>query len=499
MIRLAALWIVVFGLAWYARRDWYVSLCGLILLMAVIEHPDVPKTMFGIQGLNFWNFLLAVVVYACVRARGREDLSWDMPPAITALLLAFLAVLLVSFVRMMLDRSYLDDSTTTLISEHLVNSVKWIVPGLLLFLGCRTRRRFHLALGSILGIYVLLALYVIKWMPIGLLSDGEALEQRALKILQNEIGYQRVNMSMMLAGAGWAVLATRSLAATWRMRLGIVALFLVIAYAQAVTGGRMGYVAWAAVGLGMCLIRGRSLLLLAPVVVLAVQLLVPAAGQRLLQGVDDNGASDYGGDRYGSGVDLRTITAGRTIIWPYVVARIREAPLIGYGRRAMRRTGLTTFLAQDLNEGFEHPHNAYLELLLDNGIVGFAAVMPLFLVVLALSARLYADSRSAIFVAAGGVTLAMTLSLLVAGFGSQTFYPREGAVGMWCAIGLMLRVWVERKKALAVAVPARKTAALPRLPVWPDPARGTADRRRPAARTIAPEQVGIDARLWAHG
>jgi len=32
--------------------------------------------------------------------------------------------------------------------------------------------------------------------------------------------------------------------------------------------------------------------------------------------------------------------------------------------------------------------------------------------------------------------------------GGETFYPREGAVGMWAAIGLLLRVAVERQKAV---------------------------------------------------
>jgi hypothetical protein len=45
------------------------------------------------------------------------------------------------------------------------------------------------------------------------------------------------------------------------------------------------------------------------------------------------------------------------------------------------------------------------------------------------------------------MALALILALLVAAFGSQTFYPREGAVGMWAAIGLMLRLMVEKQKA----------------------------------------------------
>jgi hypothetical protein len=64
MIRLSLLAVYVAAAALYAGKDWYKSLCALVLLMAVEEHPDMPKTMLGIQGLNPWNLLLAVVVIA---------------------------------------------------------------------------------------------------------------------------------------------------------------------------------------------------------------------------------------------------------------------------------------------------------------------------------------------------------------------------------------------------------------------------------------------------
>lgn len=38
------------------------------------------------------------------------------------------------------------------------------------------------------------------------------------------------------------------------------------------------------------------------------------------------------------------------------------------------------------------------------------------------------------------------MALLVAAMGSQTFYPREGALGMWCAIALMFRIYQERER-----------------------------------------------------
>ena len=39
-------------------------------------------------------------------------------------------------------------------------------------------------------------------------------------------------------------------------------------------------------------------------------------------------------------------------------------------------------------------------------------------------------------IAVGGATLAIVLALMIASMGSQTFYPREGAVGMWVIIGI---------------------------------------------------------------
>jgi high-affinity Fe2+/Pb2+ permease len=66
--------------------------------------------------------------------------------------------------------------------------------------------------------------------------------------------------------------------------------------------------------------------------------------------------------------------------------------------------------------------------------------------VLFYAVRLFLDRQSALATAVGGMTTALVLALLIASLGSQTFYPREGAVGMWAAIGLMLRVTVERKR-----------------------------------------------------
>jgi len=184
-------------------------------------------------------------------------------------------------------------------------------------------------------------------------------------------------------------------------------------------------------------------LLVMPIFVLATATLLPGVRQRVMTGF---------GAIQGNIVirrDPYEITAGRTVIWPYVIERIGQAPFVGYGRQAMQRTGLSRFLLEELGEGFPHPHNMFLELLLDNGIIGVLLVFPFYGLVLARGFSLFRDRTDSLCVATGGVACAIVLSLLAAGIGSQTFYPREGAVGMWATFGILFRVYEERQRARA--------------------------------------------------
>lgn len=468
MIRLILLTLFLAVIAAYAWKDWYVSLCGLILLMAVVEHPDMPKSLGGIQGLNPWNLGFAVVLLAWMTTRGREGLSWDMPRHMNVLLLLYLGVILVSFFRLVygggggLSKIIVGEGEFgigigTAISEYVINSIKWAVPGLLLYDGCRDRSRLSLGLFAVLGLYFLLGVQVIKWMPLSEVGSGAALSDRSLKILVNEIGYHRVNMSMMLAGGAWAVLAARVLAKNAVSAFFIVLASFSIVFAQALTGGRMGYGTWAMVGLILCLVRWRKLLLLGPVFAVVAMILVPGAVSRMTQGFtgesrDYNPVVEQRGVTIGEdATDIYTVTAGRNIAWEFVIPKIEESPWIGYGREAMQVTGVTVDLWMKTGEGFAHPHNAYLEMLLDNGLAGFLVVISFYIVIVKKSLSLFCASESPVYSAVGGVALALVLALLIASMGSQSFYPREGSVGMWCAIGLMLRVWTDRRRAARAA------------------------------------------------
>ncbi len=332
---------------------------------------------------------------------------------------------------------------------------------------------------SVLGIYAFLAVMVVKVMPIrAVLMSGTDLQKLALKLLVSRIGLHRVTLSMMLAGASWALLSLQGLTKDRRLHVLLLLGAFGILYSQSLTAGRAGYITWGIVGLFLGLLRWRGYLLAAPIMALLVVLLVPSVADRLLEG--------FAKDQFSSQITVNDydVTAGRIVIWPLVIDKIKQNMWVGFGRLGMWRTGVVAYISTILQEDFGHPHNAYLEWLLDNGIIGFIPVIIFYLVVLFHAARLFCDRRSGLFMAAGGAACAFVLALLGASFGSQSFYPVEGTVGMWCAIFIMLRVSVQRKQAMTVLQEQERQAWSP---------LGSFGRARPP---VAPIPVSMDALLW---
>ena len=437
-IRLIVCILFVLGFSIYAYRNWFVSLCAAIFLMAFLKHPDMPRSLAGIPGLNMWNLLMVNVVIAWRIRRRQEGVIGDMPRSVKMAFWLYFAVIAVSFFRFVINPTkYYSGTSMDILTEYFLNSIRFLLPTFLFYDGCRTRKQVVMALGAIVLLYFLLSVQVIRYMGLHPNFSGAELSGRAARIIQRSVGYDRVDMSMMLAGASWAAIAlSNAMEKKWhKWTLRVTA--LLIMFGQALTGGRAGYVTWGVIGLTLCVLRWRRLLPLVPVAVGLIVILLPSVAERMLSG--------FGGKSGGIVIhqDQTEITSGRNLIWPHVIEKIKESPWFGYGRRAMIRTGLTEWGREVLQDEFDHPHEAYLEMLLDNGIIGLLCVLPIYFIALKRSFGLFLD-RSELYEAAGGVTLALLLALLLASFGAQTLYPREGVVGMWAAIGVALRVSVER-------------------------------------------------------
>jgi O-antigen ligase len=424
----------------YAWKDWFPAASLLVLFMAGINHPDMPHEVLGVPGLNLWNVLLLATVPAWLSRRRHEGV-WDLPPLGNVLLVVYVSIICVSFLRLVLDPGPVTLGAGDLVGEYILNPLKYLVPALMFFDGARTRARQYLGLASILLVYVVLAVLVVKWMPLSDAASGGELVVRGLRRLAQETGLHKNSLSVMLAGASWAVLAVRPLVRSRALSLAVFGLAGLLALAMALTGGRGGYLAWVCVGLVLGVLRWRALLVLGPLAVSLVIALAPGVSQRAEEGI---AVSD--GEAESVEVDRDAVSSGRLLVWPYMLAKVKESPWIGFGRLGYQRSGLYAFLVAEVDASFPHPHSAFIEWLLDNGWLGMVAMLVLYGSVLAVALILFVDSRHPLFGATGGVAFALVFAHFVGSATGRTWYPNEETVTVWAAVGLMMRVWVERSR-----------------------------------------------------
>lgn len=453
-IRLMLLYGVLLALVVYAWRDWFKSLCGLILLTTILEHPEMPKHIMGIQGLNPWNALLAVILVAWMCARRREGLRWDLPGYAGWIFLGYVGCTFVAYVRSVLDlSSFPAEQRETFLgftTDEIINPIKLMVPGLMLYDGARSRKRIFLALTCVLLVGVGFALQIIKYVPLSVLIDPSDFMKFRYRI-NRHTGMDPNDIAMILVGAFWSIMASLVVWKSGRGRVLVAGAAAVLLVAMGLCQSRAGYVSFVGVGILFGIFVWRPLLAILPVMGIVVYLAVPSIPARLGMGFAVGNAASQTAN------DLDEITSGRlTKIWPPVFEQIDTSPLIGEGRRAILRTPVHEALAKKgIAPG--HPHNAYLEVLLDAGIVGLLVILGLYGLLIGIAIRLCRHPTDALARAIGGAALAMIGALLITGLSSQSLFPTVSLFGMWCIIGLMLRAFVLcRSNATAAAQTIRR-------------------------------------------
>jgi O-antigen ligase len=323
--------------------------------------------------------------------------------------------------------------------------IKWPLIVLLLFDGCRTRGRIKLALVCICLFFALFTVQIAMSMERSALSDEDLMHELRMD-LPEKIGITSNGAGKMMSGVPWAMLTLMPLLGKRKYRFVMLGPCVASMYTIAVNGSRSSYIACGATLVLLCLVRWRRYLVLLPLAVLIVPIVAPGVRSRMLMGF---GETNVHGEKV---TDMYDVTAGRNLMWPVVISKICESPVFGFGRESVRRTGVRDKFAEtgrSIDVG--HPHNAYLEVLLDSGLIGFVIIVGLHIIIWVYSARLFVDRGDPLYTAVGGFTLALLTGHLVAFMGGQSFYPEGIDVGLWCAIGLMLRLYVGRGRLVAKA------------------------------------------------
>jgi O-antigen ligase len=459
-MRVYVLMLMILFLAFYAFRDWFIPLCGLIVLSAIMKHDDVPRTILGIQGANPWNFLFVFVLLGWAVDRYKRGITWDVTRPMAALVISYAAVIAFAFARGAADVGRIRhvpgaeniDGLLGFTSDFLINPLKYLAVAVLLYDGARTRRNAFFALGAITLQAYIYALQVMKYVPPWLLLSSEGSKFR-FRIVR-ECGLHPNDMALVMVIGFWTIVACIPLLRRMRVwwKLGAAGVAAAIFTALLLCYSRGGYVGFVAVGLLFGVLVWRPLLAIFPLTGLAVCIALPGVVARMSEGFDVTSAS---GEQV---EDWDAVSAGRmTNIWPATLDSIQSSPIAGRGRLTILRTDLyDRIFAQEGNVP-THPHNAYLEMALDSGLVGLAITLGIF-AGLPLMALLRGKPSDPLLLGMWTAGLAAACTMLVMAMSGQTFFPREGIFLVLCSYAVLMRAERAMRDAPAPARPATSAA-----------------------------------------
>jgi O-antigen ligase len=440
-MRLYFLYLFILALAIYAWRDWFISLCGLVLLTSILSRKDWPYSMIGVPGDNPWNMLLVMIIAAWLVDRYVRRYKWDLTWYMKAGIACFVLVISVAVIRASMEfrvfEAMIRGTWWNFFSTQWINPLKYLLLGVMFYDGARTRERMLLGLFSVLAVFMVWAFFTIKFMPLSILLDESDFMRYRYKF-DRDIGVYATDLGMVFAGAFWVFMAIWPLFQRWWYRVGVIGGAAVVLLGLGLTHARGGYMTFGALGLVFAMTRWRWLLPLMPVAVAGVFVAMPSAYDRLIMGF---GTQDVTGAEV---TDMDEVTSGRTTyLWPNAADEILERPLLGAGRMAILHTSMFRKVVAVRGDCPTHPHSAYLELLMDAGVLGFIPIILIYLGLFYVGLSLFRQSGDPLKQAIGGAAAACSGMLLVAGIASQTFFGVQlSTVCIWLAGGLALRLWV---------------------------------------------------------
>ncbi|MGH8737620.1 MAG: O-antigen ligase family protein [Burkholderiales bacterium] len=414
--------------------DFRIGVVLLILLMPISTSYVFPHEMFGIKGLNPLNLLLVGTLGSyLIGAMSGGSLRRFVPRPLLWLYVLPLVVAGLRGVRhfgeiapvfFMYDVVDFQNPTGYLV--NLVAKPLLLLTFALLVAAAvsKSAKPEKFLLPAWISIWVMSLMVVVF-----VLQSGVGLQQLASSRERAFLG--ALGMHADAFGPLYTV-AYALLLFTWAetrapaARLGLAASMGLTAVALMLTFSRGAFVAFMLVNVLFLLWRRNASALVFVGLLAALGLFaLPAAVYERVQ--------------HGFGHGLNAISAGRIdMLWLPLLPQVLRHPVLGSGLESilwsepMRRGAGVTILAAT------HPHNAYLEALLDMGIVGLALFGAYFahvwkgLRALAVDASLSPRLRGFFLGAAAGL-----LALLVTSFVEGSLRPQPEQVFLWLAIGMM--------------------------------------------------------------
>ncbi|HEV8694819.1 MAG TPA: O-antigen ligase family protein, partial [Lysobacter sp.] len=200
----------------------------------------------------------------------------------------------------------------------------------------------------------------------------------------------------------------------------------------------------------------RAALILVPLIAIAAAFAPQAVTDRLMTGFGEGRDSLLHSQR-------DELSAGRVASWNLLAPEVLRSPIVG---RGIGSTAWSTAVRDRLYQA-AHPHNLFLAIVMDLGLVGLLALGVLYLTYLRAFRRLAADEAltppvRAFFAGAG----ATVVGILAMGMTNGDFMPSGQQTFYWFSLGMLFAYWRRAQQprpataaAQPVAQPGRNARA----------------------------------------
>lgn len=435
--------------------DFRVGVVMLILTLPISASDLFPHELFGLTGLNPMNLLMMGTLVSCaVHVAGDRRLKGIVPAELAWLYVAPLVL------AAMLGMRHVGEIASAFFQMHevsfydaggylrdlLLKPMFLVLFSLLIAAGVlKTQRPERLLIPMVVSIWVM-CLLVIIYVATANVSLSQLAGVYARQFL-TPLGIHANDLGRLYAVAYGLVLFTWAESKDSRLTLPLVATMGLLVIALLLTFSRGAF-------LGFLIVNGLFVVWRASARTVVGALLIGAALAVLLPGAVLVRVQ-LG---LGSGFDLDAMTAGRwNNIWLPIFDELANSPLWGNGLHSI-------LWAEPMRSGqmfrVTHPHSAYLEVLLDMGLIGFALLCGYFLKVwkgfraLSRDQALSPELRGFFQGAAAGL-----IALAIANIAGSTLYPAVEQVYLWMAIGVMYGLRLRRPARASTSSPAFSSAA----------------------------------------
>lgn len=415
--------------------DFRIGVVIMILLMPISGSDLFPHAILGITGLNPLNLLLAATLGSYMLQAVFDGKLGQFVPA--PLLWLYIVPLLVAAV---IGSRHVDEIVPGFITFEFINysdaagylrdtfakPLLLVIFSLLIAAAvARSARPQRFLLPTFASIW-LMALVVIYYV----IAEGGSIDQLAQstsrEFLSTSVGVHANELGRLYTFAYAVLLFTWARTYSPTTRLVLIVSTAMVITALLFTFSRAAFASVMLVNVLYLLHHrnGKALLVLGMLCVAGLLLLPEAVYERMATG-------------FGSG--LNAITAGRLEgLWIPLLPEVLDSPIWGSGLSsilwsdAMHEAGGTTVLV------VTHPHNAYLEALLDVGLLGLAMILFFFFhiwrgfVTLGDDPEMHSMLRGFYEGAAAGL-----ISFMATSFMGGSLAPRPEQAFLWVAIGLM--------------------------------------------------------------